>query len=343
MTSPAMIAILGSTGDIGSQQVESRAGDADTRVVALAAGGGSLTQLAYQAVALEVYGLAVRRGDIAEVHAALDEANERAGTNVRPEVLIGKEALVTAAVSAPEVVNAIDGTDGVHASRAALANGARVGVANTETLLCLDLLAEELPDLDVDGQIHLLNPALNGIKESLKEVAASRVLLTTPPRAALGRRRDRATVNAYTGMGAGLALLELAALTPVEIDVVTHTGPVAALVELGDGRTLVTARQGTSLHGEPPAQWQFELSDSPGVQLARGAVHEGQSYPLALHFANAHAVRAHLMGRIGVDDILNLVAHTLDQHDPAAFSLADLDALAAHISREIDSLLRASA
>lgn len=340
MSAPATISILGSTGHIGTQQVESRASEPDTRVVALAAGGGFLELLAYQAVTLDVYGLAVRRGELAQIHAALEEANSRTGANVRPEVLIGVEALAQAASGAQEVINAIDGIDGVAASFAALEKGRRLGLANTESLLTLDLLAEELPTLDVANQIYLLNPALSGIKESLQEVHASRVLLATPPREPLGRRRDRTTVNAYTGMGNGLTLLELAALTPVEIDVVTHTGPVAALLELGDGRTLVTARHGRTLHGEPPENWKFEMSECPGVELARGAAHEGRTYPLVLHFANTHAVRAHLEGRLEIDDILGVVARVLDRHEPDDFSLSALTRLDEEVARHVEDVLR---
>lgn len=343
MNAPVTISILGSTGHVGTQQVQSIASEPETRVVALAAGGESLELLAYQAVTLGVYGLAVRHGEFAQVHAALEEANRRTGANVRPEVLIGTEGLAQAASGAQEVINAIDGVEGVHASFAALEKGRRLGVANTDTLLTLDLLAEELPNLDVAQQIHLLNPALNGIKESLQEVQATRVLLATPRQQPLGRRRDRTTINGYTGMGAGLTLLELAALTPVEIDVVIHDGPVAALLELGDGRTLVTARQGQTLHGEPPADWQFELSDSPAVELARGAAHEGRTYPLALHFANTHAVRAHLEGRLEVDEILGVLARVLDGHDPDGFSMTGLSRLDAEVARRVDDLLRTRA
>ncbi|HLS01291.1 MAG TPA: 1-deoxy-D-xylulose-5-phosphate reductoisomerase, partial [Beutenbergiaceae bacterium] len=55
--------VLGSTGGMGAHTIESFASDPHTQVIALAAAGTNLDFLAYQAVELEVFGVALRTGE----------------------------------------------------------------------------------------------------------------------------------------------------------------------------------------------------------------------------------------------------------------------------------------
>src|SRR5690625_2251928 len=145
MSATRTAVILGSTGAVGTSQVERFAADPSTQVVALAAAGRNLPALARQAVQLGVYGLALAEADLAAVNLALDEANEDAGADVRPEILIGADTIVHAAGAGVDVVvNAIKGMDGVGPTLEGLRTGAHVETANTETLLSAALLTPEV-------------------------------------------------------------------------------------------------------------------------------------------------------------------------------------------------------
>src|SRR5699024_10996260 len=115
--------------------------------------------------------------DLREAHAALDAANTRAGTNVRPEALIGPDAVAHAAgAGADTVVNTIAGIAGVVPSLAALETGAHLHVANTETLLSRDLLHQYLPPgTRLAEAITVLGPALAGIQSALLDREVSRI------------------------------------------------------------------------------------------------------------------------------------------------------------------------
>src|SRR4029078_402556 len=80
VTSPRSIAILGSTGSIGTHALEVvLASPEHSRVTAISAGGGTLDLLARQAVALDVDAVGVARGEHAMVEAAIDQVAAEEG------------------------------------------------------------------------------------------------------------------------------------------------------------------------------------------------------------------------------------------------------------------------
>ena len=143
---PQRLVLLGSTGSIGTQTLEvlSRLGEHAPRVVALAAGGSRLELLARQAITWEVPVLAVTGGgeDLAgRLRQALRAAAAQAG---RPDpvttILTGPDAATTAVQAAElgagdTVVNGITGSVGLLPTLAALASGARLALANKESLV----------------------------------------------------------------------------------------------------------------------------------------------------------------------------------------------------------------
>lgn len=318
MTVARNAVVLGSTGAVGTLHVDAFAADPATHVVALAAAGHKLEVIAYQAVELGVFGIALEAADLSEVNAALDAANERAGTNVRPEILIGAETITHAASAGVDlVVNTIYGIAGLGPSLAALTSGAHLKVANTETLLSSDLLKEVVGG-PLLGRLSSVNPALSGIQRALDRDDVTGITLTTRKTSPRPSRRGgtRAWVNEQTGFRAGLALLEARALTDVEIDVVHHNGPVASIVELAGGPAVMNYFPHARVSWQRPTTWSFEPARHPALHLCQAAGEEGGTYPVVLSSANDEAVTAQIRGEIATDEIANVVAQVLDRHQP---------------------------
>lgn len=126
------LAVLGSTGSIGEQTLAVAARERERlRVIALAA-GANLGRLCEQARAWRPAFVALERAaDPAAAHAALREAAPGASVDVGE----GAAARLAAGCGAHDVVNGIVGAAGLAASLAALERGARLALANKETLV----------------------------------------------------------------------------------------------------------------------------------------------------------------------------------------------------------------
>ncbi|MDO4655985.1 1-deoxy-D-xylulose-5-phosphate reductoisomerase [Actinomyces sp.] len=286
---PQRLVLLGSTGSIGTQTLEvlSRLGEHAPRVVALAAGGSRLELLARQAITWEVPVLAVTGGgeDLAgRLRQALRAAAAQAG---RPDpvttILIGPDAATTAVQAAElgagdTVVNGITGSVGLLPTLAALASGARLALANKESLVVGGTLVRQA--LTRPGQIvpvdsehsaiaqalasgrhekGLTSPVLSGRSE------VRRLVLTASGGPFRGRSRAEltgisaaaalkhptwdmgpvVTINSSTLINKGLELIEahlLFDVAPERIDVVVHPQSVIhSMVEFTDGATIAQA------------------------------------------------------------------------------------------------------
>jgi 1-deoxy-D-xylulose-5-phosphate reductoisomerase len=126
------LAILGSTGSIGRQAIEVAARERDrVRITALAA-GSQLDQLESQARALDLTLLAL---ESAPDHALARARLERAAPRARVRVGSGAAAWLAAECGAETVLNGIVGAAGLEASLRTLERGARLALANKETLV----------------------------------------------------------------------------------------------------------------------------------------------------------------------------------------------------------------
>ena len=287
--SPHRLALLGSTGSIGTQTLEvlARLGEHAPRVAALAAGGSRLELLARQAITWEVPVLAVTGGgeDLAgRLRQALRAAAVQAG---RPDpvttILTGPDAATTAVQTAElgagdTVVNGITGSVGLLPTLAALASGARLALANKESLVVGGALVRQA--LTRPGQIvpvdsehsaiaqalasgrhekGLTSPVLSGRSE------VRRLILTASGGPFRGRSRAEltgisaaaalkhptwdmgpvVTINSSTLINKGLELIEahlLFDVAPEQIDVVVHPQSVIhSMVEFTDGATIAQA------------------------------------------------------------------------------------------------------
>ncbi len=253
------LALLGSTGSIGTQTIDVVAalGD-DHRIVALAA-GRNVELLAQQIAALQP-----------ELVAVADEASRaalraRLGAD-RREILIGDEGLVAVATcaSADLVVTAVTGALGLKPILAALRAGKRVAPANKEPLVVAGELimaqarANGQPLVPIDSEHSAIYQCLRGEDAATIE----RLLLTasggpfrhhTPEQLAAVTVAEalnhptwsmgaKITIDSATLMNKGLEVIEarwLFDLPPERIDVVVHPQSIIhSMVEFRDGSVL---------------------------------------------------------------------------------------------------------
>ncbi len=257
MSTPTRVAVLGSTGSIGTQTLEVVAACPERyRIVALAA-SRSLDALVEQA-------LAVRP----EIVAVPDPDRARAVAGRLPrgiEVLGGDEALADAAVAADVVVNAVVGFAGLPVTLAALGAGRRLALANKESLIAAGPVVAGVRDtpgaelVPVDSEHCAIHQCLRA-----NEVAerVERLVLTASGGPFRGRRRHelagvgvdealahptwsmgpKITVDSSTLVNKGLEVIEAHELFGIDydhIDVVVHPQSVVhSMVTFSDGSTV---------------------------------------------------------------------------------------------------------
>lgn len=274
---PRDVVVLGATGSIGTQTLEvvAAAGDA-YRVRALSAGGASLDRLADQVARFEVPVVAVADP------AAADELRVRlAHRRAAPEIVAGPHAAAEVAGSlGPDgiVVNGITGSVGLGPTLAALRSGARLALANKESLVVggpLVRRAQARPGqvVPVDSEHSAIAQALAAGRHERGMTAPTvtgrtevrRLVLTASGGPFRGRSRAElaavtpaqalahptwdmgpvVTVNSATLVNKGLELIEahlLFDVPPEDITVVVHPQSVVhSMVEFVDGSTLAQA------------------------------------------------------------------------------------------------------
>jgi 1-deoxy-D-xylulose-5-phosphate reductoisomerase len=248
------VLLLGSTGSIGTQALEVIAANADRfEVVGLAAGGGNIDLLAEQ----------IRATGVTEIAVADPAAAARLDLPVR-----SGPGAVTALVRETEadvVLNALVGSLGLEPTLAALATGARLALANKESLVAGGSLvtAAATPGqiVPVDSEHSALAQCLRG--GSAGEIA--RLVLTasggpfrgwaaedlesvTPEQAGAHPTWSMGpmnTLNSATLVNKGLELIEANLLFGIgydRIDVTVHPQSIVhSMVTFADGSTLAQA------------------------------------------------------------------------------------------------------
>jgi 1-deoxy-D-xylulose-5-phosphate reductoisomerase len=266
------VAILGSTGSIGTQALEVIAANPERfEVVALAAGGSNPRLLAEQAIAFDVPLVAVARASAAEdVQLALYAEAQRHGYahgNHRvPRLLAGPDAATHVARTPCDVVlNGMTGAVGLLPTLAALETGTTLALANKESLIIGGSLvtgaAKPGQLVPVDSEHSALAQAMRGERyDDVRKliVTASggpfrgrtRAELTdvTPEQAAAHPTWDMGpviTINSATLVNKGLEVIEAHLLFDIafdRIEVVVHPSSVVhSMVEFTDGATMVQA------------------------------------------------------------------------------------------------------
>jgi 1-deoxy-D-xylulose-5-phosphate reductoisomerase len=273
MTTTRSVLVLGSTGSVGTQALDVAAGNPGRfRVAGIAAGGSDPQALAAQAIGHEVEALAVIKPTVVEdlQFALYAEAQRRGysrGEFRLPRIFAGADSVTELidAVPVDVVLNAMPGSQGLEPTLRALGTGAKLALANKESLIAggsLVLAAAELGQLiPVDSEHSAIAQALRGGRA--EEVA--RLVLTASGGPFRGRKRDELTdvkvsdalthptwsmgplitINSATLVNKGLELIEAQLLFGIpadRIDVVVHPQSVIhSMVTFVDGSTLAQA------------------------------------------------------------------------------------------------------
>ncbi|HEX2212806.1 MAG TPA: 1-deoxy-D-xylulose-5-phosphate reductoisomerase [Mycobacterium sp.] len=252
------VLILGSTGSIGTQALQVIAANPDRfEVVGLAAGGGNPELLARQRSETGVTNIAV--------------ADEAAAARVGEVTYAGPDAVTRLVEAAAEttgvdvVLNALVGALGLEPTLAALATGARLALANKESLVAggpLVLKAAQPGQIvPVDSEHSAMAQCLRG--GTADEVAkivltasggpfrgwtAERLELATPEQAGAHPTWSMGpmnTLNSASLVNKGLELIETHLLFGVpydRIEVVVHPQSIVhSMVTFTDGSTLAQA------------------------------------------------------------------------------------------------------
>jgi 1-deoxy-D-xylulose-5-phosphate reductoisomerase len=338
---PVRLAVLGSTGSVGTQALDVvRANPGVYQVVALAAGrnAGLLSEQAAE------FGVPEMRA-----RCAADDPGVLAGLASLPEVDI--------------VLNGVVGFAGLPATVAALEAGKRLGLANKESLIAAGPVVAAARAKG-GGEIVPVDSEHSAVYQALQAGPADavrRILLTASGGPFRGRSRaelervtvadalahptwsmgPKITVDSSTLMNKGLEVIEARELFDVElerIEVVVHPQSVIhGMVEFSDGSTIAQLSMpdmrlpiayALAAPGRVPQpvgviDWArlgtltFEVPDLeafPCLGLAYRAAAAGGDAPATLNAANEVAVAAFLDGRLSWRGIADVVAEVLDGH-----------------------------
>lgn len=261
MTTPRSIALLGSTGSIGTQAAQIVRDNPDRfRIVALSAGGSDLDLLASQAAEFDVplVGVARDDGSLAE---RVDSAYRGLGKTARhTDIVVGEQAAeVVAGCGADVVVNGITGSIGLRPTLAALQANSTLALANKESLIVGGPVVKAAA---AEGQIVPVDSEHSAIAQSLRSGTAGEVrklIVTASGGPFRGMSRDELksvtpeqalkhpnfamgkviTTNSATLVNKGLEVIEAHLLFDIpidDIDVVVHPQQyIHSMVEFVDG------------------------------------------------------------------------------------------------------------
>lgn len=202
---PKNIALLGSTGSVGTQTVDVALANPDTLAITGLAAGSDLESLAEQAVRVGAgtVALAAPTGDDV-VLASVSRAADRLGMpDPRPAVLTGPDAAARLAVDvrADVVLNAITGSVGLKPTLTALDAGIDVALANKESLI-------------VGGPLVLNAAAASGA--ALIPVDSEHSAIAQALRAGTAGEVERLVVTASGGPFRGMSREEMRRVTPAQ-------------------------------------------------------------------------------------------------------------------------------
>ena len=338
------VAILGSTGSIGTQALELIARKRDSfSVSALAAGGGNIPLLIEQAKRFHVPLIGCARGDIKVIREALPGVEVIVSDTAAEEI---------AAIPVDVTLNGMSGSIGLRPTLAALKVGNCVALANKESLVAGGPLVVNAAK---PGQLIPVDSEHSALAQAMRSGARSeiaRFILT----ASGGPFRDRhdlttvsidealnhptwsmgpvVTINSATLVNKGLEIIEAHFLFDIDysrIDAVIHPQSIIhSMVEFVDGSVIAQASPPNMtlpislalnwpnriesaiapIDWSATHSWDFAPIDTsrfPAIELARRCGVVGGGAPAAFNAANEEAVSAFLSGRIKFTDIVEII------------------------------------
>ena len=335
------IAILGSTGSIGTQTLEVVRANKDIEVTALAA-GSNIDLLEKQIREFSPKIAAVWNEEKAK------ELKDRVrDLDIRVESGMDGLLAVATELGAEIVVTAVVGMIGIRPTIAAMNAGKDIALANKETLVTAGHIIMSLAKekhvriLPVDSEHKILLTASGGpfrgwTREQMKGVQVEDAL--KHPNWTMGRK---ITIDSSTMVNKGLEVMEARWLFGVEMDqvqvVVQPQSVIHSMVEYEDGA--VIAQLGTPdmklpiqyalyyperrfLAGDrldfaKLAQITFEAPDFEnfhGLSLAYKAGRRGGTLPTVFNAANERAVQKFLDREIGYLTITDMIEAAMEHH-----------------------------
>ena len=254
---PTSVAVLGSTGSIGTQTLDVVAARPDEFDVVALGAARSVDLLVEQARVFDPEVVAIAD----PLLGSAVEAAVPAGTTV----LAGPSAMAEAAVAAEVAINGVVGFAGLPVTLAVLAAGRRLGLANKESLIAAGPVGQQVRStpgaelLPVDSEHCAIHQCLRA-NESDERV--ERIVLTASGGPFRGRTRadlamvtveealdhptwsmgPKVTVDSSTLMNKGLEVIEAYELFGIDydrIDVVVHPQSIVhSMVTFTDGATI---------------------------------------------------------------------------------------------------------
>ena len=344
------VAVLGSTGSIGTQTLEVVADQPDEFDVVALGAARSVDLLIEQATRFRPEVVAIADASLA--------ASVAAGVPPGTEVLAGPDAMADAAVIAEVAINGVVGFAGLPVTLATLGAGRRLGLANKESLIAAGPVVQRVrstPGAE-DSEHCAIHQCLraNDVAERV-----SRIVLTASGGPFRGRSAEdlatvtvgqaldhptwtmgpKVTIDSSTLMNKGLEAIEAHELFGIDydrIDVVVHPQSIVhSMVTFSDGATIAQLSRpdmrlcmGYALawpdrldvpYGEidwsEAGRLDFEPPDRqafPCLDLAFAAGREGETAPAWLSAANEVAVEAFLDGALSWVGIAELLAEALE-------------------------------
>ena len=251
------VAVLGSTGSIGTQTLEVVADQPDEFDVVALGAARSVDLLIEQATRFRPEVVAIADASLA--------ASVAAGVPPGTEVLSGPDAMADAAVIAEVVINGVVGFAGLPVTLATLGAGRRLGLANKESLIAAGPVVQRVRStpgaelLPVDSEHCAIHQCLraNDVAERV-----SRIVLTASGGPFRGRSAEdlatvtvgqaldhptwtmgpKVTIDSSTLMNKGLEVIEAHELFGIDydqIEVVVHPQSIVhSMVTFSDGATI---------------------------------------------------------------------------------------------------------
>jgi len=373
MTSKRSLALLGSTGSIGTQAIDVAVSQESHDVVGLAASGARLDLFIQQARALKPAELALFD------ERAAAEASSLLGREVRSGAA-GVDAV--ASMGAEIVLNGITGSVGLSPTMAALKAGSLLALANKESLVAGGPLVKAIAG---PGQIIPVDSEHSAIAQALRSGAASEVsklILTasggpfrgmTAAELASVTLSDAlahptwsmgpvVTINSSSLVNKGLEVIEAHLLFDIpydKIEVVVHPqSMVHSMVEFRDGSTIAQVSPPdmrlpialalswphrstyaiTSVDWSQSSTWTFDPVDRatfPGLDLAYAAGRYGGIAPACYNAANEEAVAAFIAGTLSFAAIPTIIERTMDYFMHGAAKKSDVSDVSDILAVEI--------
>ena len=310
------VAILGSTGSIGTQTLEIIRDNEDLQAVALAAG---------QNVDLMEKQIREFHPQIAGMWSEEAAADLRQRVSDLPvKIVCGMDGLLEIA-SFPEsdvVVTAVVGMIGIRPTIAAIESGKTIALANKETLvtaghIIMPLAAQrKVPILPVDSEHSAIFQSLQGRADN----QIHRILLTASGGSFRGKKRgdleqmtlEDALKHPNWSMGK-MVTIDSASLVTKGLEVMDAKLPIQYALVYPERRPMHAPFMDLfAIH-----QLTFEAPDTetfPGLALAYRAAREGGSMPTVFNAANEMAVKLLLQKKIRFVQIPEILEMAMEHH-----------------------------